>query len=102
MAVAEEAAAGADDIAAMLTPVLLAVLSFSCPRAPSFFAESCLLEDDLPLFLDLEEDVVEVDLSSLALLAESLFAFGFAFIASVGALARALASLPLGALMVLG
>jgi len=103
LAEAEEAAAGAYDMAAMLTPVLLevAVLSFSCPCAPSFFAASCLFEDDdLPLIWPLEEDNVETDLSLLALLA---FAFALAFaLASAGALARALASLALVALMVLG
>jgi len=108
LAEAEEAAAGAYDMAAMLTPVLLevAVLSFSCPCAPSFFAASCLFEDDdLPLLWPLEKDNVETDLSSLALLAESLLAFAFALafaLASAGALARALASLALVALMVLG
>ena len=109
---AEAAAAGAYDIAAMLTPVLLAVtvLPFSCPCAPSFFAASCLLkDDDLPLIWDLDEDNVETDLSSLALLEESLLAFALAFalaltfaLESAGALARALGSLALVALMVLG
>lgn len=53
---------GDDDMAAILTPVLLAGFESS---APSFFF-------DLTLFFDFEEDVVEVDLSSLVLLAASL------------------------------
>ncbi len=65
---------GDDDMAAILTPVLLTgfagesfafVSSFSCP---SFFA-CCFF--DLELLFDFEEEVVEVDLSSLALLAVS-------------------------------
>ena len=61
---------GEDDMAAMLTPVLLAGFTGE-PFAfvsSSFFA-CCFF--DLALLFDLEEEVVDVDLSSLALLAVS-------------------------------
>jgi len=102
-----------DDKAAMLTPVLLAIftedsssLTLSCPCDTDFFEGPCLFEDDLPLFLDFEEDVVEVDLSSLALLETSLLAFAFiidpglTFMASAAALARESVSFALGALTI--
>lgn len=98
-----------DDNAAMLTPVLLDLtscsssLTLSCSCATDFLEAPCFFEDDLLLFLDFEEDVVEVDLSSLALLDTSLLAFafvvgsGFTFRASAAALARASVSFELGA-----
>jgi len=58
---------GDDDMAAILTPVLLAGFESS---VPSFFPGICFF--DLTLFFDFEEEVVEVDLSSLVLLAASL------------------------------
>jgi len=98
-----------EDNAAIFTPVLLVFftngnssLTFSCPCVSTFFAGTCLFEDDLLLFFDFEEDVLEVDLSSLALLDPSLLVFafiidsGFVFITSAAALARASASFPLG------
>ena len=87
---------GDDDKAAMLTPVLLAGFFDDSFAVSSFFDESCF---DFPLFPDLEEDVVEVDLSSLALLAASLFEVTLARCAAFAA--RALASLALGDLIVL-
>ena len=91
---------GDDDMAAILTPVLLAGLDSvafsSFASVPSFFAGPCFF--DL-LFFDLEEEVVEVDLSSLVLLAASLFE---AWLASWAALAaRAFASAALGVFVVL-
>ena len=99
-----------EDKAAMFTPVLLVVFKddsssfpFSCPCVSTFFAGPCFFDNDFPLFFDFDEDVVEVDLSSLALLDPSLLAFAFktesglAFRASAAALARAFASFALGA-----
>lgn len=58
---------GDDDMAAILTPVLLAGFESS---VRSFFPGTCFF--DLTLFFDFEEELVEVDLSSLVLLAASL------------------------------
>jgi len=60
---------GDNDRAAMLTPVLLAGFAVDSFAFSSFLG-TCF---DLLLFFDLEEDVVEVDLSSLTLLDASLF-----------------------------
>ena len=98
---------GEDDNAAMFTPVLLSVfsgtsaslgLSFS---GPSFFVGPFFLEADFALFLDLEDDVVEVDLSSpLVLLIASFSCFTLGVGASKTLLGSVLASLT--TLVVLG
>jgi len=73
---------GDDDKAAMLTPVLLAGFAGDSFAFSSFLGP-CF---DLLLFFDLDEEVVDVDLSSLTLLEASLFEM------SGAAFARAVAS----------